>query len=71
MAWLVDGDSSGEHYINTTYVESVIELEVSTMGVYGVRIIMASGAEYYGYFPSKEERTAFITGWAGEVADLT
>lgn len=68
--WKLSGDTSGEHYVAKTYVESVIEMPVSTVGVYACRIRTISGKEYYAYFASKAEQEKFIKSWAGDAEEL-
>lgn len=61
--WVAHGDTSGRLYLNSAFVESVVELEETVLATYDIRIRMISGAEYYGYFVSEAERTLFLEEW--------
>lgn len=68
--WKLAGDSSGEHYVNVNFVESIAEHKMSTRGVYTLRIRTVSGLEYYAYFPSHDDLEKFLDKWAGTTEEL-
>lgn len=70
IKWKAHGGISGATFLDPVFVESVVAQDMSTTGIWSVRISMASGAEYYGYFSSEQERDRFVLTWAGEYIEL-
>lgn len=68
--WAAEGDSSGLTLLKSMFVESIVVLPITPMGVYSIRIRMTSGAEYYGFFASQVEAASFVEEWSGSVLKM-
>lgn len=68
--WQLAGDSSGVHYVNAAFIESVVTQPMSPSGIHSSRIRTVSGKEYYAYFPSASDQMDFLNRWSTEYLTL-